>query len=48
MYDMLKFCNEYRAPIDVITANKSVGLRKYKMEDDEWTIVTDLIHVLKV
>ena len=47
-YDMLKFCSEYRAPIDVITADKSVGMQKYEMEDEDWTIVTNLMHVLKV
>lgn len=45
---MLKVAIEYRAAIDDITADKSVKLRKYELDDEDWTIVEDLIRVLKV
>ena len=40
---MLKFCNEYWAPTDTITADKSVDLWKYEIEDEDWTIVMNLL-----
>jgi len=47
-YDMLRFAAKYRAPIDSITADKSVKLRKFELDDDDWTIVHDLVSVLEV
>jgi hypothetical protein len=45
---MLKVALEYREVVDDITANKSLKLRKYKLDDDDWDILKDLLHVLKV
>ncbi|KAH9003920.1 hypothetical protein EDB84DRAFT_1573220 [Lactarius hengduanensis] len=39
---------EYCIAIDNITANKSVKLRKYELEDEDWDIVHDLLRVLKI
>jgi hypothetical protein len=45
---MLKVAIEYREVIDDITANKSLKLRKYELDDNDWDILNDLLHVLKV
>lgn len=47
-YDMLSVAVEYRTAIDDITADKSVKLRKYELDEEDWEIVRDLLHVLKV
>ena len=47
-YDMLKVTLQYRLAIDDITGNKTLKLRKYKSDDDDWEIISDLIRVLKV
>jgi hypothetical protein len=48
-YNMLKVAIAYHAAIDNITADKSVKLWKYELDED-WDIVRDLLllHVLKV
>ncbi|KAK7034801.1 hypothetical protein R3P38DRAFT_2518453, partial [Favolaschia claudopus] len=46
-YDMLCFAAKYRPVIDAITSDKSYKLRKYELDDDEWKIIDDLIHVFK-
>lgn len=45
---MLNFALEYRGAIDDITANKSLKLRKYELDDEGWEIIKDLLRVLKV
>ena len=45
---MLKVAIEYRTAIDDITADKSVKLQRYELDDEDWVIVQDLLHVLKV
>ena len=45
---MLKMALEYHLVIDDITANKVLKLQKYKLDDDDWKIISDLIRVLKV
>ena len=47
-YDMLRFALKYRAAIDSVTADKSLKLRKYELDNDEWKIVRDLVLVLEV
>jgi len=46
-YDMLKMALKYHAAIDDVTGNKSLKLRKYGLDDDDWQIISDLIRVLK-
>jgi hypothetical protein len=46
-YDMMVFALEYRAPIDSITANKSLKLRKHELDNDDWQVIEDLVHVLR-
>ena len=45
---MLKVVQEYRKPIDDITANKAFKLRKFEFDSDEWQIIDDLLFVLTV
>ena len=47
-YDMLNVAMEYRKVIDDITANKSLKLRQYELDEDGWEVIGDLLHVLKV
>ena len=45
---MLKVSLEYCEIVNDITANKSLKLRKYELDNDDWDILKDLLHVLKV
>jgi hypothetical protein len=45
---MLSFAIKYRAPIDAMTADKAVKLRKFELDVEEWAIVEDLVAVLQV
>jgi len=47
-YDMMKFVLAYREAIDMITANKTLKLRRYELDNDDWVIVEDLVSVLEV
>jgi hypothetical protein len=38
----------YREAIDNVTGNKLLKLRKHELEDEHWTILKDLVRVLKV
>jgi len=45
---MLNVAMEYCKVVDDITANKSVKLRQYELDDEGWDIIADLLRVLKV
>ena len=45
---MLEVAMKYRPAIDNITANKALKLCQYELDDEDWTIVGDLLCVLKV
>jgi len=45
---MLSFAITYRAVIDAMTADKSLKLRKFELETEEWVIAEDLVAVLLV
>jgi hypothetical protein len=45
---MLVFSLEYRRPIDDLTADKKLDLRKCELQDEEWEMVEQLAAVLKV
>ena len=47
-YIMLSFAIKYCTAIDAMTADKSVKLRRFELDDDEWGIVEDLVAVLHV
>ena len=38
----------YRKPIDSITADKSLKLRKYEFDNEGWGIIEQLVSVLQV
>lgn len=44
---MLHFAIEYRAAIDAMTSERSLNLRKYELDDEEWLIATRLRDTLK-
>lgn len=45
---MLRFALDYHDPIDAITANKSLKICKYELDNTQWEIVEDLVSVLEV
>jgi hypothetical protein len=45
---MLRFVIKYRKPIDSVAANKALKLRKYEMDNEDWTIIDDLVVILEV
>jgi hypothetical protein len=47
-YDMMKFTLTYRVAIDKITADKGLKLRRYELDNNNWTIIEDLMSVLEV
>ena len=48
MHDMMAFALEYRNAIDSVTADKSLKLRKYELDNEGWSIVEQLVSVLQV
>lgn len=46
-FDMLAFALQYRVAIDNIAGNKTVGICKYKLSDEEWWITEQLHDMLK-
>ena len=45
---MMVFTLKYRKPIDSITADKSLKLRKYELDNEGWSIIEQLVSVLHV
>jgi hypothetical protein len=45
---MLSFAVKYRKAIDAIAAERSLKLRKYELDEQEWKILGDLLMVLRV
>ncbi|KAJ7355969.1 hypothetical protein DFH08DRAFT_628100, partial [Mycena albidolilacea] len=43
---MLSFAAKYRKAIDAIAAERSLKLRKYELDEQEWKILGDLLMVL--
>lgn len=46
-YDMLQFALDYHVPINEITSNRELNLRKYELQDDEWAVAETLRDTLK-
>jgi collagenase-like PrtC family protease len=42
-YDLAKVALKYRLAIDDITANKSLKLHKFELDNDDWKIIGDLL-----
>jgi len=47
-YDMMEWALKYQQPINAIIANKELKLRKYELDNSDWTIIGDLVAVLEV
>ena len=47
-YDMMRFVLKYWVPIDSITANKSLKLWQFELDNEDWKIIGDLVSVLEV
>src|SRR6266852_2690960 len=47
-HDMMVFALEYRKPIDSITADKSLKLQRYELDNKGWGIIEQLVSVLQV
>ncbi|KAJ7813773.1 hypothetical protein B0H14DRAFT_3149684 [Mycena olivaceomarginata] len=47
-FDMLSFAVKYRKAIDDIAAERSLKLRKYELDEQEWKILGDLLMVLRM
>jgi len=45
---MMQFALKYRRPIDGLTADKELKLRKYELDNEDWRIIGDLVAVLEV
>jgi hypothetical protein len=45
---MLSFAIKYCQVIDAMTADKSLKLRKFELDHEEWGIAEDLVAVLEV
>lgn len=45
---MLKVALDYRTAIDDITVNKTLKLRRFELDEQEWEVVVNLLRVLKV
>ncbi|KAG1779316.1 hypothetical protein EV702DRAFT_966389 [Suillus placidus] len=44
---MMKFVLAYKSAIDKVTADKSLKLRKYELDNEDWGIIKDLVAVLE-
>ncbi|KAF5324122.1 hypothetical protein D9619_011280 [Psilocybe cf. subviscida] len=47
-FEMLEFAITYRGAIDAMTSERSLNLRKYELDDNEWLIATKLRDTLKI
>jgi len=47
-HDMMVFALKYRKPIDSITVDKSLKLRRYELDNEGWGIIEQLVSVLQV
>ena len=47
-HDMMEFALKYRKPIDDVTADKKLNLRKFELDNDDWKIIEDLVAILHV
>jgi hypothetical protein len=45
---MMVFAVQYREPIDSITADKSLKMRKFELDNEGWAIIEQLVSVLQI
>ena len=47
-FDLLEYALKHRKVVELLTQRRELGLRKFKLADDEWVVVGQLHSVLKV
>ena len=47
-FDLLEYALKHRKAVKLLTQRHELGLRKFKLADDEWVIIGQLHSVLKV
>jgi hypothetical protein len=47
-YDMIEFAIEYRAALDMITADCDMKLRQFELSNEDWDMATELGKALQV
>lgn len=45
---MVEFATEYRAALDIMTADRDMNLHKFELSKKEWGMATELCEVLQV
>jgi hypothetical protein len=45
---MVEFATEYRAALDIMTADRNMNLRKFELSKKEWGMTAELCEVLQV
>jgi hypothetical protein len=45
---MMDFALKYRTAIDRVTGDKSMKLRRYELDNEDWVIIEDLVSLLEV
>ena len=45
---MMSFVLKYRMEINRVMGDKSLKLRRYELDNEDWAIIKDLVSVLKV
>ena len=45
---MMNFALKYRTVINRVTGDKSLKLRRYELDNEDWVIIEDLVSVLEV
>ena len=47
-YNMMNFTLKYRMEIDRVTGDKSLKLRRYELDNEDWVIIEHLVSMLEV
>ncbi|KAJ6615548.1 hypothetical protein B0H10DRAFT_1801302, partial [Mycena sp. CBHHK59/15] len=48
VYDMLSVAVTYKEVVNSFTGNCELGFRKYDLTNTQWSLLEDMLHVLKV
>jgi hypothetical protein len=48
VYDMLTVAVKYKDVINYMTGNHDLSYRQFEISNGEWTLLEDMLHVLKV
>jgi hypothetical protein len=47
-YDMVEFATNYRAALNIMTADRDMNLRQFELSKKDWSLATELSEVLQV